>query len=55
MLAPSMHPLTVIQERLLRVVVAAGYVAEQDELTYAPNAITRALTARQMEGLVEAL
>jgi hypothetical protein len=43
------------EERLMRVVVASGFVAEQDVLTYAPNAVTKALSTRQMAGLVEAM
>jgi hypothetical protein len=42
-------------ERLLRVMTAAGYVEEPDETTYASNALTAALAARPMGGLVEAM
>lgn len=43
----------ILLERLLRVLTAAGYVAELDELTYGPNSLTKALATRQMAGLTE--
>lgn len=45
--------LTLLAERLLRVLTASGYVIELDESTYGPNPVTKALATRQMAGLIE--
>ncbi|KAI9708218.1 MAG: hypothetical protein M1820_004172 [Bogoriella megaspora] len=40
----------VLLQRLARVLVAAGLVDESDEYTYSPNAMTKSLATRLMEG-----